>query len=109
MCVCVCLCVTESLCCIRGTNNIANQLYFNKSKLKQLCYRAQFLTTQRGTNDAPGPQGGEDYPGLGEEGLEGASTFTQSNSSLTQSSEDSGFSIRLTTSGAITNLSSVHV
>ena len=106
---CVCLCVTESLCCIRGTNNIANQLYFNKSKLKQLCYRAQFLTTQRGTDDAPGPRGGEDYPGLGEEGLEGASTFTQSNSSLTQSSEDSGFSIRLTTSGAITNLSSVHV
>ena len=81
----VCVCVTESLCCIRGMNNIANQLYFNNSKLKQLCCRAQFLTTQRGTNDAPGPQGGEDFPGqgrragLGEEDLEGALTFTQSN------------------------------
>ena len=79
------MCVTESLCCIRGMNNIANQLYFNNSKLKQLCCRAQFLTTQRGTNDAPGPQGGEDFPGqgrragLGEEDLEGALTFTQSN------------------------------
>lgn len=70
-------------------------LHFNRSKLKQLCCRAQYLTTHRGTNDASGPQGGEDYPGqgrragLGQEGLEGASIFTQSNSSLTLSSEDS--------------------
>ena len=37
---CVCVCVTKSLCCTTGIKNTVNQLYFNKKKKEEFLLNA---------------------------------------------------------------------